>query len=86
MSEKAVVSKWFINMLLPFVFYAGVQRPQAYANMQVPNLTQLIDMAESASQKDYFEIERRHEKTLQSLNMPNIIVPGCLLKYMKFHV
>lgn len=85
-SEEAVVSKWFINMLFALVFSAGGQRPQAYAKMQVPNTAQLRDMEESACQRDYFEMETRHEKTVRSLDMPHIIVPGWLLKYIKFHV
>lgn len=86
MSEGAVVSKWFINMLLALLIYAKGQRPQAYEKMQVPNLAQLRDTEESASRKDYFEVETRHEKTFRSLNIPNIILSGCLLKYIKFYV
>lgn len=84
-SQAAVIHKWFINMLLLLIFSAGGQRPQAYSQMQTPTETELLDMSESVRLHDFFQLRTAMEKTQRSLDMPNVIVPGFVLKYVRFH-
>lgn len=81
-----IIRKWFINLLLLLIFSAGGQRPQVYAQLQTPNSIEISDMKEKVRNGGYFELRPGVEKTIRSVDMPNVIVPGFVLKYVEFHV
>lgn len=84
--DQGLIRKWFINFLLLFIFAAGGQRPQVYAKLQTPTPEELRDMKESVRKNDYFELRTSMEKTQRSLDMPNVVVPGFVFKFLPFHV
>ena len=84
--NRGLVDKWCMNMLLMLLFSAGGQRPQVYAQLQLPDENELLDIQENCSHHGFFELRTLKEKTNRTLDMPNVIVPGKVLRYLEFHI
>ena len=82
----SLIRKWFINLLLLFLFSAGGQRPQVYSQLQVPSVEEMADIEDSSQRMKFFELRTLREKSRRSLDMPNVIVPAKVMPFLKFHL
>lgn len=83
--DTEIVRKWSMNLLLLLIFSAAGQRPQVYAQLKAPDTSELIEMREQARRMNFFEMQTMVEKTRRSLDFPNVMVHGEVLKYIEFH-
>ena len=82
--NKKLVDKWCISFLVCLLMTSG-QRPQAYCLLQAPSDDEIDQMRESCKRARYFQMRVAAEKIPRSVDLPNVIFPGSLLKYVEFH-
>jgi hypothetical protein len=84
-SWEKLAEKWSINLLAALVSSGGGQRPQEYAQLDLPGVSELETFnAECRANKLYFRAG--FEKTTSSMDLPKALVPGMMLKFVRFHV
>ncbi len=84
--NKWFVNKWCVNFLCMLIFYGGGQRPQVFTLMEAPAISALSEMAETAREHQYFELKVSLEKRVRSVELPNVLLPSKILRYVLFHV
>jgi hypothetical protein len=86
-SREKLVEKWSINLLAALVLSGGGQRPQVYAQLDLPGESELETFnAECRANKLYFTLRAGFEKTTRSMDLPKVLFPGMMLKFVRFHV
>jgi hypothetical protein len=82
-----LAEKWSINLLAALVLSGGGQRPQVYAQLDLPGESKLETInAECRANKLYFTLRAGFEKTTRSMDFPKVLFPGMMLKFVRFHV
>jgi hypothetical protein len=85
--QKGLLEKWSINLLAALVLAGGGQRPQVYAQLELPNQSDLQRFAEDCGgQKLYFALRAGYEKTTRSIDLPSVLFPRMMLKFIDCHV
>lgn len=85
--RKGLTEKWCINFTAALVLSGGGQRPQVYAQLQLPQASELEHFADECRRnKLYFSLRAGHEKTTRSLDLPTVLFPRVILDYLSFHV
>jgi hypothetical protein len=85
-SQKGLLEKWSINLLASLVLGGGGQRPQVYAQLELPSISDLQRFAEDCEgQKKYFALRAGYEKTTRSIDLPKVILPRMLLRFIDCH-
>jgi hypothetical protein len=85
-SRKGMIEKWNINLLAALVLSGGGQRPQVYAQLEVPEPSEIeLLQNECSGNRQYFSMRAGFEKTTRSPDLPKILFPRVLLKYISFH-
>jgi hypothetical protein len=86
-SREKMAEKWSINILAALVLSGGGQRPQVYAQLDLPEESELeIFDAECRANKQYFTLRAGLEKTTRSMDLPKVLFPRMMLKFVRFHV
>ena len=86
-SHRGIIEKWSINLLASLVLSGGGQRPQVYAQLEVPQASELQHFEEEcAGNIFYFTLRAGREKTTRSIDLPTVMFPRMMLKYIRFHV
>jgi hypothetical protein len=86
-SRKGIVEKWNINLLAALVLSGGGQRPQVYAQLEVPEISEIeLFSQECSGNKQYFTMRAGLEKTTRSIDLPTVLFPRAMLKFVTFHV
>jgi hypothetical protein len=87
-SWKGIAEKWNINFIGALILSGGGQRPQVYAELELPQVSEIIQLAdECGSQKrKYFSLRTGPEKTTRSIDLPAVLFPRSVLSFVKFHV
>ena len=80
-----ILQKWSVNFLGLLVLAGGGQRPQVFCQLQLPSKSALAEMRKSTEKMSYFELRTVMEKTRRALDMPNVVFPGNLLRFVEFH-
>ena len=84
--RKGMIEKWALNFLIACVLASGGQRPQVFGQLQVPTPEELKSMTESCEENGFFEICTDLEKTVRSAELPNVIFPVSMLRFVRFHM
>ena len=82
---KGFINKWCLYMLALCVLMGGGQRPQVYGQLQVPSVVDIREMEVQTKKNGFFELKTVLEKTLRSSDIPNVMFPALLLRYVEFH-
>jgi hypothetical protein len=86
-SWEKLAEKWSINLLAALVLSGEGQRPQEYAQLDLPGVSELETFnAECRANKLYFTLRTGFEKTTSSMDLPKVLFPGMMLKFVRFHV
>jgi hypothetical protein len=87
-SWKGIAEKWNINFIGALVLSGGGQRPQVYAELELPQASEIIQFAEDcgARQRKYFSLRTGPEKTTRSIDLPAVLFPRSVLSFVQFHV
>jgi hypothetical protein len=85
--KKGLTEKWALNFLAALILSGGGQRPQVYAHLQLPHASELDQYANDLSgKKQYFSVRAGHEKTTRSIDLPKVLFPRMMHKFIQFHV
>jgi hypothetical protein len=85
--QKGLLEKWSINLLAALVLAGGGQRPQVYAQLELPQESDLQRFAEDCGgQKMYFALRAGYEKTTRSIDLPSVLFPRMMLRFIDCHV
>jgi hypothetical protein len=86
-SRDKMAEKWSINILAALVLSGGGQRPQVYAQLDLPDESELeLFDAECRANKQYFTLRAGLEKTTRSIDLPKVLFPRVMLRFVRFHV
>ena len=80
-----ILQKWSVNFLGLLVLTGGGQRPQVFCQLQLPGKSALTEMRKTTEKLGYFELRTLMEKTRRAFDLPNVIFPGNLLRFVDFH-
>ena len=70
-SRKGIIEKLNINLLAALVLSGGGQRPQVYAQLEVPEPSEIKLLQEECSgNRKYFSMRAGFEKTTRSPDLP----------------
>ena len=85
---KGLSEKWNINFIGALVLSGGGQRPQVYAELELPQASEIIQYEEECGsrQRKYFSLTTGPEKTTRSIDLPAILFPRSVLPLVKFHI
>lgn len=84
--RPSLIDKWCLNFLALLMLSAGGQRPQVYCQLQTPTEEEIANMKSSGAHCSNIELKTLREKTPQSTNLPNVILPVDVFPYLHFHV
>jgi hypothetical protein len=87
-SWKGIADKWNINFIGALVLSGGGQRPQVYAELELPQVSEIIQLADECGlrQRKYFSLRTGPEKTTRSIDLPAVLFPHSVLPFVKFHI
>ena len=85
-NNSSLLRKWSINMLALTMLLPGGQRPQVFTQMQCPTNHQLQLWQSSSFKSSYVEIGVKIEKRARATDLPNIVIPKIVVKYLTFHL
>jgi hypothetical protein len=85
--RNGIMEKWNINLLAALILSGGGQRPQVYAQLELPQASELERFSEDCSRnKQYFALRAGREKTARSVDLPTVLFPRKILEFIQFHV
>jgi hypothetical protein len=85
--RKEVIDKWNLNLLAALVLSGSGQRPQVYAQLELPQASELQRLSEDCCRnKLCFSLRAGREKTTCSVNLPTVLFPRKILEFIGFHV
>jgi hypothetical protein len=85
--QKGLIEKWSINLLAALVLAGGGQRPQVYSQLELLQESDLQRLAEDCGgQKMYFALRAGYEKTTRSIDLPSVLFPRMMLRFIECHV
>ena len=83
--KQKLLQKWCVNLIGLLILTGGGQRPQVFSQLQLPLERAFPRLKLRAEKMQYFEMSTVIEKTRRALDMPNVVFPVSVLKFVEFH-
>jgi len=81
-----LLRKWCLNLLVFLILRGGGQRPQVYACVKCPAMTNLLTMENQSKETGFFTLITGTEKRPRPSNAPKFTLPAICFKYIEYHV
>jgi len=82
---ERVLKKWCLNFLVFLILQGGGQRPQVYACIKAPELTDLVRMDGQQRTNGHFSLITGTEKRARPSSAPRFTPPEICFKYVEYH-
>jgi len=83
--KEKLVRKWCLNFIVLLILQGGGQRPQVYACIRNPELTDLIRMDRQRRENGHFTLITGTEKRARPRNAPRFTLPAVCFKFIEYH-
>jgi hypothetical protein len=85
--RNGVINKWSIILLAAHILSCGGQRPQVYAQLELPQASELQMLSDDCCRnKLYFSLRAGREKTTRSVDIPTVLFTRTILEFIRFNV
>lgn len=84
--NEGFLQKWGINFLCLLMFHGCGQRPQVFTLLESPQELDIAGLRSQCRRMKCFEIKLSHEKRQRCIDLPHVIFPKVVLKFVKFHI
>ena len=74
LGNEKILQKWNINIISLFLLSGEGQRPQVFAQLQLPKRVELENIKNGAARVGYIELRTVMEKASRSFDMPNVVL------------
>lgn len=82
---EGLLKKWCLNFLVLLILQGGGQRPQVYAAIKSPELTDLIRMDQQQRRSGHFTLVTGTEKRARPRSAPRFTLPAICFKFVEYH-
>ena len=84
--KESLIQKYNVNFITYLVLIAGGQRPQVYASLRHPSVTDMDDMESNSVKEKLFTIRTDTEKKLRPSDAPYVGFRAEAFPYIKFFI